>query len=87
MVNDSSPTVLLSSDKLQSKVMDICKEGLHHTPVVGTVKDGQAHTVRVKNDNPVLKDHPRMDQGGMMLYTSGTTSRPVWMASFAKGYR
>ncbi|KAI9785560.1 MAG: hypothetical protein M1816_000371 [Peltula sp. TS41687] len=75
VLNDSSATVLLSSDQLRKKVDEICEEGLDQRPVVDVVKDMIVDSPRVES-KPVLEAHAGMGQGGMMLYTSGTTSRP-----------
>lgn len=66
--------MLLSSAKFQSKAEEVLKEGLEKTPISSTVEkrlEGSQSSEYVQ-----LESSPD-NQSGMMLYTSGTTSRPV----------
>ena len=65
--------MLLSSAKFQEKAEETIKEGLEKSPILRIVQKklrGSASKEDVKLEGEGSK-------GGMMLYTSGTTSRPV----------
>lgn len=74
IVNQSAALMLLASDKYQEKAQEVLKEGLEHEPISAKVEkrlqgasaDGNVELVAVPDE-----------RGGMMLYTSGTTNRPV----------
>ena len=65
--------MLLSTPKFEAKAQEVFKEGLQGTPkyVKLEKKLGGAEHKKV-----VLQD-PSGEEGGMMLYTSGTTNRPA----------
>jgi len=65
--------VLLSSEKFRQKAEDIVKEGTENKPLVAVDKilKGSQSAERIELEDGVF------EAGGMMLYTSGTTSRPV----------
>jgi acyl-coenzyme A synthetase/AMP-(fatty) acid ligase len=65
--------MLLSSAKFQDKAEEIVKDGTENKPLVMVekIKDGNQSAEKVE-----LQD-VAMTNGGLMLYTSGTTSRPV----------
>ena len=68
---------LLSSAKFRDKAEDVLKEGLEHLarkPVLNIV---EKRLTGNGEDEVQLIPLP-MTKGGMMLYTSGTTSRPVY---------
>jgi acyl-coenzyme A synthetase/AMP-(fatty) acid ligase len=65
--------MLLSSEKFQDKADEVLKEGLETQPI--NYKSEKIMTG--KTDDSVTLDDPTSEEGGMMLYTSGTTSRPV----------
>ncbi|KAL8676839.1 MAG: hypothetical protein Q9186_006689 [Xanthomendoza sp. 1 TL-2023] len=72
-IDNSQALMLLSSDKFQSKADEVLKEGLKQKPISTTIKkklegSQSAENVRLKKIQE--------DLSGMMLYTSGTTSRP-----------
>ncbi|KAL9614517.1 MAG: hypothetical protein Q9167_000967 [Letrouitia subvulpina] len=67
--------MVLSSRKFQGKVEEVAKEGLEHKPIFSMVEkklkgSQSSQEVRLENNNA------KSNQSGMMLYTSGTTSRP-----------
>lgn len=65
--------MLLSSDKFQDKADEILKEGLETQPInYKPDKILAGNTIET-----VTLENPISSKGGMMLYTSGTTSRPV----------
>ena len=76
ILENSEAVALLSSRKFQEKAEETLKEGLDHIPkkpllsIVEKRRRGSGH------DEVQLVPLP-MKKGGMMLYTSGTTSRPV----------
>jgi malonyl-CoA/methylmalonyl-CoA synthetase len=65
--------MLLSSEKFKEKAADVIKEGIDHKPIVAVekIKEGK------KSSEHITLGEPKSEEGGMMLYTSGTTSRPV----------
>ncbi|KAG9249126.1 hypothetical protein BJ878DRAFT_411329 [Calycina marina] len=72
IMDHSQATMLLSSKKFEKKAEDVLSGGLERVPkhvklekIMGGGQYG----------NVVLEDE-RQEEGGMMLYTSGTTSRP-----------
>ena len=68
--------MLLSSAKFKSKAEEVVKDGLEKPvrheiiPKISAGSDAPG--------KPQLKSEEDVNIGGMMLYTSGTTSRPVW---------
>lgn len=73
ILNNSEALMLLSSAKFQAKADEVLKEGLEKTPISSNVEkkfegSQSSETVQLENSPDT--------QGGMMLYTSGTTSRP-----------
>ncbi|KAK0516410.1 hypothetical protein JMJ35_001013 [Cladonia borealis] len=75
ILENSEAVALLSSRKFQDKAEETLKEGLEHIPkkpllsIVEKRRHGSGH-------DEVQLVHLPMKKGGMMLYTSGTTSRP-----------
>lgn len=65
--------MLLSSEKFREKSLDVTKEGLEHQPIVAVEKITEGK----KSSENITLEYVKSDQSGMMLYTSGTTSRPV----------
>jgi acyl-coenzyme A synthetase/AMP-(fatty) acid ligase len=65
--------MLLSSDKFKDKAKDVVKEGLENKPLLAVekIKEGK------KSSEHITLESLESEEGGMMLYTSGTTSRPV----------
>ena len=75
ILDHSEALVLLSSDKYADKAKETVSEGLQHKPILAStstaVEASNHHTA------PSLRDIDDTANGGLMLYTSGTTSRPV----------
>lgn len=77
ILENSEAAALLSSRKFQDKAEETLKEGLDQLPkkpllsIVEKRRHGSGH-------DEVQLVHLPMKKGGMMLYTSGTTSRPVY---------
>ena len=77
VLNDSSAFLLLSSGRFQQKTAEVCKEGLHQTPVVESVEEIQEGGVPADGSKHTLGHVAAEGAGAIMLYTSGTTSKPV----------
>ena len=74
IIDQSQAVMLLSTEKYQSKSDEVTKEALDHKVITAQwtkIKEGG------KNADQVAIEEDGGSQGGMMLYTSGTTSRPV----------
>ena len=73
IIDHSEALVLLSSQRFQEKASDVIKEGTTNKPIVAVEKimDGSKSADRIELRHSNTRD------GGLMLYTSGTTSRPV----------
>jgi malonyl-CoA/methylmalonyl-CoA synthetase len=74
ILDNSEALVLLSSAKFQSKAQEVIKEDLKEKPIVGNIE--KRHNGGSSDKHITLEDVGDHD-GGMMLYTSGTTNRPV----------
>ncbi|KAF2815140.1 acetyl-CoA synthetase-like protein [Mytilinidion resinicola] len=72
ILDQSESLMLLSSKKFQDKADEVLKEGLETQPI--NYKSEKIMTG--KKDDTVRLEDLKSQQGGMMLYTSGTTSRP-----------
>jgi malonyl-CoA/methylmalonyl-CoA synthetase len=72
IIDQSESLMLLSSEMFQSKADEVLKEGMETSPI----NYKQEKIMMGKTDDYVTLEDPTSDQGGMMLYTSGTTSRP-----------
>ncbi|KAJ9644076.1 hypothetical protein H2201_007794 [Coniosporium apollinis] len=73
ILNQSEALMLLSSGKFQHTADEVVKEGLEHKTISARV---EKITQSSAASEPLQLDDPGSDRGGMMLYTSGTTSRP-----------
>lgn len=72
-MDQSQASMLLSSTKFEGKAQDVFKEGLQGTPKHVKVEKKLGGAIH----SPVRLEGPTDGEGGMMLYTSGTTNRPV----------
>lgn len=74
IVNNAKASVFLATDKMHDKAEDVLKEDIDKAPIYS-----QAHKILggSKDVETLEFKEPGHDAGGMMLYTSGTTSRPV----------
>ena len=68
--------MFLSSTKFRSKLEDVVKEGLERQPIVGAVEKLPGNEQCTPAEEITLEEI-QDPKGGMMLYTSGTTNRPV----------
>jgi malonyl-CoA/methylmalonyl-CoA synthetase len=75
VLNHSQSLLLLASDRYQEKASGVLKEGLDREPIYRKV---DKRTESSGAAEPVALESSPEDGGGMMLYTSGTTSRPVY---------
>ena len=66
--------MLLASSKFHKKAQDVALQSLSSQPRVIEVEKLQAGEI---GRAEVLLGGPTDGQGGIMLYTSGTTSKPV----------
>lgn len=83
VLNDCSASVLLSSSALLSRANEVLREGIDAKPVVETFEMKRKEPIKVDDAHtPVLKDRVKDSSGALMLYTSGTTSKPVCNALF-----
>ena len=72
IIDQSESLMLLSSDKFQDKADEVLKEGMETSPINWK----REKIMMGKQDDYVTLEEPTSTKGGMMLYTSGTTSRP-----------
>ncbi|KAF2089181.1 acetyl-CoA synthetase-like protein [Saccharata proteae CBS 121410] len=73
IVNQSEALMLLSSAKFQDKAHDVLKNGIDHRIISANVVKRMAGA---QSTEGVKLEDITESKGGMMLYTSGTTSRP-----------
>lgn len=74
IMDNSDALALLYSENLQDKAEEIIKEGLERPPILHKISEN------IAGGNPTEPVHlePVLENtGGIMLYTSGTTNRPV----------
>ena len=74
ILNNSQTTRLLSSSKFQSKADEVVHDGLEAPCPVQML---EPHEPTSPAPDHVTIQGESDDAGGMMLYTSGTTNRPV----------
>jgi malonyl-CoA/methylmalonyl-CoA synthetase len=76
IMDHSQASMLLSSKKFERKAMELIEQDLEKSPKhvkLGKRMGGVAY-------KKVTLEGPAEGEGGMMLYTSGTTNRPVGAA-------
>lgn len=74
ILDNSDSLMFLSSAKFQTKAQEALKLDLKRNPICSTVAKRLGGEPL---DERVMLEDATQEQGGMMLYTSGTTSRPV----------
>ena len=74
ILNNSQSSRLLSSLKFKSKAEEVVKEGLESSCPLNVLETKEPESA---SSGTVELQDKLGDAGGMMLYTSGTTSRPV----------
>ncbi|KAF2260440.1 acetyl-CoA synthetase-like protein [Lojkania enalia] len=72
ILDQSGSLMLLSSEKFQDKADEVLKEGMETSPI----NYKQEKIMLGNTDDHVTLVDSASEQGGMMLYTSGTTNRP-----------
>lgn len=77
ILDNSEALILLSSNKFRSKAEEVLKEGLERQVKHGNVEKKESDAT---SSQQVQLEELEDDIGGMMLYTSGTTNRPVWIS-------
>lgn len=80
IMDHSQASMLLSSNKFQKKAAELLKEGLERTPKHIKLEKRMGG----KSYEEVKLEGPTDGEGGMMLYTSGTTNRPASAAKMLK---
>ncbi|KAL9016845.1 MAG: hypothetical protein Q9185_005843 [Variospora sp. 1 TL-2023] len=73
ILDNSEAMMLLSSVKFQKKAEEVLTEGLHTVPILSMVEK-KLHGNQSPED--VQLEAQQDNKSGLMLYTSGTTSRP-----------
>lgn len=78
ILDNSEAKVLLATEKYANKAQDILQAGLQHDPLFEirqklVVGGPGSESVSLEESKSTLE----LPAGGMMLYTSGTTARPV----------
>ena len=76
ILENSEAVTLVSSEKFREKAEEVLKEGLEHLKIKPLLNVVEKRRHGSGQDEVQLVSLP-MKKGGMMLYTSGTTSRPV----------
>jgi len=74
ILNDSQAKLVLSSAKHESKTQEVLKLDIQSAPIYSQIHklvEGNSESDDIQFED--MSD----DVGGMMLYTSGTTNRPV----------
>ena len=74
ILDNSEALILLSSGRFRNKADEVLKEGLEKKPISSTIEKRLEGS---QSSEHVQLEAYMKDQSGMMLYTSGTTSRPV----------
>lgn len=73
IMDNSRAKVLLSTERFENKATQIVEAGLEREPRVDVMKK----ILKGGSVSNIEFEHLKDQAGGMMLYTSGTTSRPV----------
>lgn len=76
ILNHAEALMFISSARFADKAAEVLQEGLDHQPISSRAeKIAEGRTTEEQVTLEEVGD--TVDKGGMMLYTSGTTSRPV----------
>lgn len=73
ILNQSQASMLLASSKFDGKAHEVLKESLKGKPRLVKLEKKLKSAMHV----PISLERSSGTNGGLMLYTSGTTSRPV----------
>ena len=74
ILNQSQAAMFLYSQKMLEKANEVTQEGLEARPTLGTVETTEKSA---SSYGKVTLEDQEEDNAALMLYTSGTTSRPV----------
>lgn len=74
IIDNSEAKVLLATEKYADKASQVLKAGVKREPLFDVRKKLQE---AAGSEHVQLADQKQPSSGGMMLYTSGTTNRPV----------
>ena len=80
LLQNSESKLLLSTSRHARKAQEVLKEGTQHKPVLSITNEVERRSMA--NDDTIELKGVSSGLGGLMLYTSGTTSRPVRRAPF-----
>ena len=75
LLDNSQAKLLLSTSNLETKAKEVVQEGLQREPVLGVINAVEQDSI--SSNDKIEIDGVSSGLGGFMLYTSGTTSRPV----------
>lgn len=85
ILEQSGALMLLSSSRFETKAQEVMKEEMESRPTAATVK--KITESRISDEKVTLESVGQdADKGGMMLYTSGTTNRPVRDTNLVPGW-
>lgn len=83
IMDNSQAKVLLATEKYANKAQDVLNAGLDREPILDVKKKIEVGATSLGSSSVTLEDVTgQQPRGGMMLYTSGTTNRPVRKLSF-----
>lgn len=75
IMDNSAAKVLVATEKYADKARNIVQAGLEREPILNV--RGKIMTGANISEDVTLENYNQVPKGGMMLYTSGTTNRPV----------
>jgi acyl-CoA synthetase (AMP-forming)/AMP-acid ligase II len=84
IIENSEAALLLATAKFKDKAEDVLKGDIQHKPQLEVLDKIDTGATSAENVKFELENSP--DDGGFMLYTSGTTSRPVSSESAVWSY-
>jgi malonyl-CoA/methylmalonyl-CoA synthetase len=74
IIENSQAKIFLSTTKFQDKANEVLAEGFNHKPIL---KVSEKIEAGAESDEEIKLEAITQNKGGFMLYTSGTTNRPV----------
>jgi malonyl-CoA/methylmalonyl-CoA synthetase len=74
IIENSEAKIFLSTTKFQDQAKEVLAEGLEHKPIL---KVSEKIEAGAESDEEIKLEAMTENKGGFMLYTSGTTNRPV----------
>lgn len=85
LLENSEAKLVLSAPQFAAKADQVLKEGISYQPVLSITVDSERGSG--EEDEDILVNGASSGQGGFMLYTSGTTSKPVSHIRISTGER